>query len=227
MTKRSAITVENLRLQARQFTWHKQELFKGRNILYGTGWAGPAPQTTVRVMPTHSVPVNAWIVHDGSGTYPATPERIAECVEKANDIFYQTGLSFHLDSVSYTNRSDWMRLGKEGNEWLGMTDLCAVTNGTHGIECYFVTEIDEAAGLNTPHGLVIERNASASVLAHEIGHACGLSDIYVSKSPTPLQVTGEACHPNTNEESGHASVDSILYFGSVFEPSGIQRASGV
>ena len=24
----------------RQYTWHKQEVFKGRNILYGTGWAG-------------------------------------------------------------------------------------------------------------------------------------------------------------------------------------------
>lgn len=32
------------------------------------GFLGPAPQTTVRVMPTNSIPVNAWIVHDGSGT---------------------------------------------------------------------------------------------------------------------------------------------------------------
>ena len=24
----------------RQFVWHKQELYKGRNIIYGTGWAG-------------------------------------------------------------------------------------------------------------------------------------------------------------------------------------------
>ena len=199
MTKRSAITVENLKLQACQFTWHKQELFKGRNILYGTGWAGPAPQTTVRVMPTHSVPVNAWIVHDGSGTYPATPERIAECVEKANDIFYHTGLSFHLDSVSYTNNSDWNVIEQVGNHWPKMSDMCNITNGTGGIECYFVNEIASAAGLNSSSGLAIATNASATVLAHEIGHACGLSDIYVSKSPTPLQVTGEACQ-NWNQE---------------------------
>jgi hypothetical protein len=25
---------------SRQYTWHKQELYKGRNIIYGTGWAG-------------------------------------------------------------------------------------------------------------------------------------------------------------------------------------------
>jgi hypothetical protein len=24
----------------RQYTWHKQELYKGRNLIYGTGWAG-------------------------------------------------------------------------------------------------------------------------------------------------------------------------------------------
>ena len=153
------------------------------------GFLGPAPQTTVRVMPTNSVPVNAWIVHDGSGTYPTTPERIAECVEKANDIFYHTGLSFHLDSVSYTNRSDWMTITKrENHNWPKANEICAITNGTHGVECYFVWEIQGVLGINTPSGILVGRNANISTLAHEIGHACGLSDIYVSHQETVFQL---------------------------------------
>ena len=68
------ITVENLRLQARQSTWHKQELFKGRNILYGSGWAGwgfesnvvasaanAAPDAVLRTVPIFE--------HDPSGMF--------------------------------------------------------------------------------------------------------------------------------------------------------------
>ena len=174
------------------------------------GFAGPAPQTTVRVMPPHSVPVNAWIVHDGSGTYPATPERIAECVEKANDIFYHTGLSFHLDSVSYTNNSDWKVIEQVGNHWPKMSDMCNITNGTGGIECYFVNEIASASGLNSSSGLAIATNASATVLAHEIGHACGLSDIYYSTSETPLHAMGVACQ-NWNQEDWGTTVSRGYY----------------
>ena len=36
----SNVTIENFWPQARQNTWHKQELFKGRNVLYGSGWCG-------------------------------------------------------------------------------------------------------------------------------------------------------------------------------------------
>ena len=34
------ITVLDWDASVRQYTWHKQEAFKGRNILYGSGWAG-------------------------------------------------------------------------------------------------------------------------------------------------------------------------------------------
>ena len=50
------ITVENLRLQARQSTWHKQELFKGRNILYGSGWAGWGFESNVVASAANAAP---------------------------------------------------------------------------------------------------------------------------------------------------------------------------
>jgi len=34
------ITVLDWDTSVRQYTWHKQEAFKGRNVLYGSGWAG-------------------------------------------------------------------------------------------------------------------------------------------------------------------------------------------
>lgn len=34
------ITVLDWDASVRQYTWHKQEAFKGRNVLYGSGWAG-------------------------------------------------------------------------------------------------------------------------------------------------------------------------------------------
>jgi hypothetical protein len=66
-------------------------------------------------------------------------------------------------------------------------DITSYTNGTGGVEIYFVREFqgnDPPVGVyegQDGRGIVISSNALASVLGHEIGHGCGLKDIYDSK----------------------------------------------
>lgn len=54
---------------------------------------------------------------------------------------------------------------------------------------------DDAAtvGLNGPGGTLIASNATGRILAHEVGHACGLEDVYVSRpNETSLYLDGLA-----------------------------------
>ena len=164
---------------------------------------GPTPQTVVRVVPTNTIPVNAWIVHDGNGHYASTPEWVEECVDVANVVFYQVGVQFTLESISYTNRADWLRIFQSSNgNWPTSSDVCSSTNGTNGIECYFVDFIENAAGLNTSYGILIGANASSRVLAHEIGHACNLSDMYLNREGVPECVDGTATLVRNPEDWG-------------------------
>ena len=68
--------------------------------------------------------------------------------------------------------------------------------GTGGLEIYFVKEIYDTNGwvvwgVNSAHGCAVATNGNFRTLAHEIGHACGLHDIYDTRSDLAAAVTGE------------------------------------
>ena len=50
------ITVLDWDASVRQYTWHKQEAFKGRNVLYGTGWAGWGFESNVTANAVNAAP---------------------------------------------------------------------------------------------------------------------------------------------------------------------------
>jgi hypothetical protein len=50
------ITVLDWDQSVRQYTWHKQEAFKGRNVLYGTGWAGWGFESNVTAQAVNAAP---------------------------------------------------------------------------------------------------------------------------------------------------------------------------
>ena len=111
-----------------------------------------------------------------------------------NDIYRQVGVSFYLDSVIVTNIPDAYNLLYDSttNGVWNYDRLVNVGHDTGGIECYFVNSFvfeDEAEGAiiaaNCPSGLVMTAEAGVVTLAHEIGHAFGLSDIYVSTEEKP------------------------------------------
>ena len=105
-----------------------------------------------------------------------------------NDIYRQVGVSFYLDSVIVTNIPAAYNLlyDTTTNGVWDFDRLVGVGHDTSGIECYFVNRFIRTNGkrspvaANTDHGMVLTAKAGVTTLAHEIGHAFGLKDVYVS-----------------------------------------------
>ena len=114
-------------------------------------------------------------------------DEVRTMMSEANRIYEQIGVSFYIDSISYTNRKDWLDLRISP----GYDDRCNliirremvdVTKNSNGLEFYFVNCISKSSAANADmFGIVVSTNASAKGLAHEIGHAFGCSDIYHAK----------------------------------------------
>ncbi len=145
-----------------------------------SGCNGPNPRFRVFVMPMRTVPVVAWITCNDVGTPVVSENRIGPLLDDANDLLRQVCVSCYVHQVSYTNCQDWLRLENYGSlDFLQKaTEIVSVSNNVGGVEIHFVEEINGIAGLNTPGGIVLPAETSGRVLAHEIGHAFGLRDIY-------------------------------------------------
>ena len=143
-----------------------------------------------------SVKTTVWIVGNKEGTYFArTENEVRSMMTEVNKIYEQIGVSFYIDSISYTNRRDLLdisirRNGKVVCDSEKRRELVNLSKNTNGFELYFINKISESATANkTNYGIVLSTNATARTVAHEIGHSFGCSDIYcVKKSDgrTPL-----------------------------------------
>ena len=143
-----------------------------------------------------SVKTTVWIVRDDSGNNAArTADEVRAMMTEVNKIYEQIGVSFYVDSISYTNRRDWLdisiqRNGKVVCDSEKRREIVNLSKNTNGFELYFINKISKSATANkTNYGIVLSTNATARTVAHEIGHSFGCSDIYcVKKSDrrTPL-----------------------------------------
>ena len=123
-----------------------------------------------------------------------------------NDIYRQVGVSFYLDSVTVTNIPAAYNLLYDSttNGVWNYDRLVNVGHDTSGIECYFVNDMVRLNGKpgplasNCDRGLVLTADATAITLAHEIGHAFGLKDVYAS---------------NREKDSTILSVDELEVYG--------------
>ena len=143
-----------------------------------------------------SVKTTAWIVRDDRGNNAArTADEVRTMMSEVNRIYEQIGVSFYIDSISYTNRRELLDLSISQNN----VDVCDLqrrrqlvdmAKNTNGFELYFINKIyGRVSGNKTNLGIVLSKNATADTIAHEIGHSFGCSDIYcVKKSDgrTPL-----------------------------------------
>jgi hypothetical protein len=148
-----------------------------------TNYVGTAPTIQTEGLAPKTIKAYVWIVCQDDGTAPATTEdRVTNLIAQANDIFKQTAMTLTLEgAIHYTNRTDWLIVEKVGNSWPEYSDICAITNGTGGIEMYFVDTIGGATGLNGSGGLLLSDSANFRTTAHEVGHTSGLKDIYLSE----------------------------------------------
>ena len=102
-------------------------------------------------------------------------------VAGVNDIYRQVGRRFVLqEPVGYTaTNQNWAVIERTTNgQWTAFPGLVDTHHATDGIEVYFVESITEANGLTSPGGCAIRASAGANSLAHELGHAQGLPDVY-------------------------------------------------
>ena len=147
------------------------------------------PEVSAYVVNPLSVKATVWIVGNRFGTrYAADESRVRGMVAGANKIFEQVGISFYIDSITYTNRDDLLSIKKDvisnvpgeiNYRQERLYELVGFSHNTQGVELYFIDEIDpDTIGINTPFGAVLSASADANVLAHELGHACGAKDIY-------------------------------------------------
>ena len=130
-------------------------------------------------LPVFSSPIKlcCWIVAEDDGRTFHSPGLISNQVESVNRIYSQVAMSFSVESITFTNSTRLTNVVYTNSTQIA--ELCGLTNGTEGLEVYFVNSItDDTDGFQIPSGIVIGEITTDTVLAHEIGHACGLNDIY-------------------------------------------------
>ena len=123
--------------------------------------------------------------------------QISKMFDTANEVYTQVGISFELIEQATTvgTTNDWnLALGRfvitNGKLKLRCSSACVNLLNSYTasdcIELYFIGSIvfsNPCAAITTPYGIIIgKKDATTTVVAHELGHALGLDDCYVKMS---------------------------------------------
>ncbi len=150
-----------------------------------------------RVLEPKTVPIYAYIICS-NGVPAVSVDTVNAWVAEANRIYRQVAMTFVLESVQHVISNDWFNIGN----YIELLQMCAHASNTGGLELYCVNNMG-AAGVNlTGCGMAVRANAKLYVLAHEIGHACGLRDII--DSPVGIAVS-EALSGASNWSGGEGT----------------------
>ena len=131
------------------------------------------------------------------------------------------------DRISVTNIAEaYNVLWENGTDDVWDFDrLVATHSGTGGLECYFVNKIVRSnnnartIGGHSASGIVISSSGCGVTLAHEIGHAFGMDDIYRERPEDDGAVLqGYACYWWNGEDwnggcCGHSRAGTRYYSG--------------
>ncbi len=136
-----------------------------------------------------TVKLHCWIVGDDDGGTSCSADSIQALVDGINQIYNQVALSFSIGSVSFTNDTRLSDLVY--SDAAQRNAICAITNNTDGLELYFIRHLEgRPTAFYRSDGIVIGPRANVRSVAHEIGHACGMKDVYDRASGTGLVVEG-------------------------------------
>lgn len=149
-----------------------------------------------KVVTNSVIDVSTWVISDGV-TPAVSEERVSEMLAKANEVWKQVGIFFRNDGYQVTNRADMLDVGYTPTNGLPtIYDVAALNPATDRIKVYFVNSIKNVNGsynvnaTTLRHGIVVSSTATITTLAHELGHALGLKDIYVSYQGIPQNAYG-------------------------------------
>ena len=143
----------------------------------------PVPYINGEVFTPSEVPLTIWIVTNATTDVDAEVARVNKFITDANKVFKQSAMTLFIQggSINFTNKQEWYELDIRNDQFQDMLDLTALSTNTKTLEFYFVDRIlaDKATpAFHTDYGIVISKDADSRAFAHEIGHACGLDDIY-------------------------------------------------
>jgi len=191
------------------------------------GALSPKPFIKGRVLEKKTVNVYLHIVRDNSGENPAmTIEHFSNLLSGANRIFEQAAIEFALaGSVRYIDNDEFLNVDKawyliDGMLFSAVAQLQSTTNGTGGLEIYCVVDIfPNCAGISMKNGeasdgITIDHDTNSAGLAHELGHALGLKDVYVMRTgniiPANMLVQQEHMRDDWSGGSGTGYYNSKL-----------------
>ena len=140
------------------------------------------PEISACVVNPQYVKLTVWIVRDNTGTHsPIDVANVSNMVANANKVYEQIGVSFYIDTITYTNSDEFLDISnQDGSQNLAKRrELVNLTKNSLGLEVYFIDRIGENKKANNDdYGIVISMNWTDYTLAHEIGHSFGCVDIY-------------------------------------------------
>ena len=180
------------------------------------GWDGPTPTANVRVLAAEkTIKLYAWIVCGTNGPV-ADAATVRAKVAGVNDIYRQVGRRFVLQEpveVLPTNQA-WAVLAPDTNGvWTAFRELIDTHHVTNGVEVYFVESLVGAGGLTLPGGCAVRATANPNSLAHELGHAQGLPDIYAREVAGMPDVSGFASLERNPGDWGTSSSEGYYVSG--------------
>ena len=158
------------------------------------GSVSPPPNFPIHVVDKTTVKLSAWIVADENGATSWSEDRVRQCVKESNDIFRQVGVSLNLSSVIVTNIHRASKISYNGSSRIhpSFRSIVDIASGTGGLELYCVEaweDYDErnTLGIHSPSGIVVVARADSVTVAHELGHAFNMDDIYTSSKTSSLR----------------------------------------
>ena len=152
-----------------------------------------------------------WIVADNIYGYNAAFRQgdVYTWVNKVNDIYMQVGIKYEVaefnyiaDTTGYFREIEDDPTGEIGYDLVQYPQSTNFPRTEDGLEIFFISDLGDARGVTYPGaGIIIpetayhhESTATYKTLAHELGHACDLLDIYDTKGNSTLS---DKMNPNS------------------------------